>query len=1092
MTPKPNGLSTDEKRALLRERLASGRKLPRTYPASYSQRRLWFMHKLAPDSPAYNVEAALQLGPVDESVLERAINGVVARHGSLRTTFLEVDGEPMQKVADSLHVPLEVVDLTALSPTRRDTRLAALRKDCATQAFDLLRGPLVRTHLVRLTRSRSLLLLNLHHILADGWSMGIFTRDLTVLFEAFSKDVPSPLPPLPLQYGDYAAWQRRAGDGEGFAEEMAWWTESLSGMAPLDLPTDRPRPAVQSYRGAFHNATFPRQLTERLEDFSRRQGVTLFMTLLTGFKALLARLAHTEDVAVGTYIANRERTEIEGLIGFFLNTLVLRTRLPEAASFRDALSAVRETALGAYANQALPFEKLVEVLKPPRDLGRNPLVQVVLQLQNATEDASGEGSALIDYQRSAAAFDLAVTAYIQGGRLHFTYEYATDLFDAETVARLATRLEQVLAQAVAAPDTALADLDILLPEEVPSFGEAAEFAVPVTGLFAASAAKQPDAPAFFVGEACATIGQVALCAERIATALYEAGIGKGDVVGVCLPRSVELAASLMGIWQAGAVYLPLDPAYPAARLRFMAEDSGARLVLVQAGTGEELPENIPKVNVNRAIGDLSQPAPGFAPVILSPEDPSHIIYTSGSTGRPKGAVSPHRQVLNRFDWMWRRLPHGPDEVEVMKTATSFIDSIWELAGPMIALRPSSIVDAQTLLEPKRLIAQLARDGVTRMWTTPSYLRLLLDSHPDPGAAIPQLTTWFITGEKLSARLASRFRDAMPGARLLNLYGTSEAWDICCHLDGADEPPVDPVPVGTPLDNVDVLVLDAKARPVPHGVPGELFIGGAAPCLGFVNRDDLAEERMIAYPSDRGEPVRLLASGDRARCRRDGRIEILGRVDDELKIAGMRVHPAEVEALLSQVDGVTAAAVAGVPGPDDGTRLWAWVTTRGDAGVTDPAALRAELALALPAHMVPERISHVAQMPQTPSGKIDRASLIRQTAEPPPPDIRVETDAEASDIAKRIAEVFAEVLGRPVGVREHFFSAGGHSLLAARALARINDRLSLDLRIRDFFLDPTAAGLATRAAAGGNRPGARQIRRLARGPGTAGAAAEGAR
>ncbi|WP_436398992.1 non-ribosomal peptide synthetase [Roseobacter sp. S98] len=1083
MSDSATDLSKEQKRELLRKRLAGGRRLPRTYPASYSQRRLWFMHRMAPDSPAYNVEAALPLGAVDTGVLEQAINGVVARHGALRTTFAEIDGEPVQKVAPELHVPLEQIDLTALPAALRDARLAEIRKHCATEAFDLARGPLVRTRLVRLPMGRHLLLLNLHHILADGWSMGIFSRELTALYDAFSRGEPSPLEPLPLQYGDFSAWQRREGDGGGFSGELDWWTDRLDGMATLDLPTDFPRPAAQSFTGAFHNCSFSASLTRDLEAFSRDRGVTLFMTLLTGFKTLLMRLSDAGDIPVGTYIANRERTEIEGLIGFFLNTLVLRTELSGDLSFAAALERVRETALGSYANQSVPFEKLVEELKPARDLSRNPLVQIVFQLQNATEDKSGDGAAMIDYQRSAAAFDLTVTAYVQKGELHFTYEYATDLFEHETIDRFSQRLEILLRDALGSPDRHLGDFDILLPDErLEKRGNGTPVAWPdgsVTELFDATAEAMPDAPAFFAGEACATIGQVADCSHRIAASLADAGVGKGDVVGVCLPRSVELSASLLAVWRLGAVYLPLDPAYPAARLAFMAGDSGAKVLLIRHDTGAGLPDDLMRVNVNAAIGDLSEPTEPFSDAVLSPEDPSHIIYTSGSTGKPRGAISPHRQVLNRLHWMWHHFPHAAHEVEAMKTATSFIDSLWELTGPVIAGRPSLIIDAETLLEPSELCDQLARDGVTRMWVTPSYLRLLLESVPEAGQIMPQLTSWFITGEKLPAELARRFRDAFPDARLYNIYGTSEAWDMCC--DTAPDPGdmSDPLPVGEPLDNVPVAVVDTSGRPVPDGVPGELCAGGVAPCLGFVSNGSRDADRFLNIEADSGS-LRMLRTGDKARRRWDGRIDVLGRMDDELKISGMRVHPAEIEAALSGLDGVSAAAVAGVPDESGTVRLFAWVA--GETAVARaPEKLRAGLGGLLPAHMIPERIFFVDEMPQTPSGKIDRSALVASSASHADPASAEEhRHDDASETAVLIAGVFSEVLGRDVGTHENFFAAGGHSLLAARALSRLNDRLSLDLGIRDFFIDPSAVGLA-RSAEAAAKDGARtEIKKLDRG------------
>lgn len=1078
-------LTTEEKRRLLRARLAGGRSLPRTHPTSYSQRRLWFMHRLAPESPAYNVEAALPLGPIDPVPFERAINAIVARHESLRTVFLEVDGEPVQQVLPALHVPLRFEDLSALPEAPRAARLLAIRRHCATEPFDLATGPLLRVRLLRTGADRHLFLLNLHHIIADGWSMGVFSRELADLYAAFLRGEPSPLPDLPLQYGDFARWQRQEMDGPALAPLLAYWTGRLAGMAPLELATDRPRPPVQSHAGAFHNTTFPAGLSEALRRFSAARGVTLFMTLLAGLKALLARCTGQEDIVLGTYIANRDRVEIEGLIGFFLNTLVLRTAVPAEARFEEVLAAVRETALGAYAHQALPFERLVEALRPPRDLSRNPLVQVVFQLQNAASGAGGE-AALIDYQRSAAAFDIAITAYEQDGVLHFTWEYATDLFDAATIADLAGRLERLLAEAIRAPQTPVAALEILTAQERAALGPhvpadlsgAPCLARPVGRLLADSLAADPEAPAFYVDDMVASRAQVADCANRIAAALAAHGAVKGSIVGVCLERSVELAATLLAIWKLGAVYLPLDPAYPEERRRFMVADSGARLVVARtAGTDPD--SGAVMLDVAAALGDLARPAPEIATVALAPDDPSHIIYTSGSTGKPKGSLAAHRQVLNRLHWMWRVFPYRPWDVEAVKTPTSFIDSLWELVGPLLGGRPALILSAAIMLEPPRLVAALARHGVTRIWVTPSYLRLLLEVVPDLGARLPRLDLWVVTGEALPMELAQAFARAAPGARLVNLYGTSEAWDICWDMvDPAGDAGQGSAPIGRPIDNVDLLVLDAGRRLVPPGVPGELHVAGIGLCLGFVNRPDLDAARLVEVAGPGPAPLRVIATGDRVRWRRDGRLEFIGRTDDELKISGMRVHPIEVEAAVNALPGVARAVVAGLTGADGVARLRAWVVPEGDPPPT-PADLRAELARHLPLHMIPETFELVAEFPQTPSGKADRRALVAR-ALAAPVAAPVTDPATATARERLIAEILSDVLAKPVAVDENFFAAGGHSLLAARAVARINDRLPATLGIRDIFTDPTARGLARLAEAGGEgaSPAIRRLRRSA--------------
>ncbi len=1087
MTDAHAAMSLDEKRALLRKLLADSKAQPRIYPTSFSQQRLWFMDRLVPGSVFYNVEAAIPIhAELNPAVFERAINEIVARHGVLRTTFREDKAEPVQVVAPELAVPLPVQDLRQLPSAERESRARDIRAARAREPFDLGTGPLIRTELLRLQNTEWLFLLHMHHIVADGWSMGIFSRELTALYEALARDRPSQLPPLVLQYGDYAAWQRKWLSGATLDRLMTYWSEKLAGIKPLNVPTDRPRPPVQSHRGGFHTAEFDEDLTQALGRLSRQCGTTLFMTLLAGFKILLARYAGQDDVAIGTYIANRERAEIEGLIGFFLNTLVLRTRFSGESTFRSVLASVRETALGAYAHQGLPFERLVEELQPERDLSRNPLVQVIFQLQNATSGSAGGESSLIDYQRGTAIFDIAVTSYEAGGRIHAIYEYSTDLFDADTIRQMAQHFERVLRAAVAHPDIPIGDIDLLEPEErrrllvdwnatdVPYPAETG-----IVALFRQRAAAAPEATAFIDGDVRLTFGELEAQSSRIANRLIALGVHQGAMVGVCLERSFALAAAMLATWKAGAAYVPLDPDYPAERLAFMASDCGARVVISRSDFAQSA--GLSSANLlclDLEAASLQQESTAVPDVTVGPDAPSHVIYTSGSTGRPKGALSGHRQILNRLHWMWRAYPQMPGEVGLVKTAISFIDSLWELLGPLLAGQPSVLAQRDVLLDPHALVALMARHRVSRIWVVPSYLRLLLGAVPDLGAKLPHLTYWVASGEVLPLELKQAFDAALPHAVLYNLYGTSEVWDATWH-DPARNPSdaAARVPIGTPIDNVQVYVLDERRRPVPVGVVGELHVAGDGVCHGFLDRGGVTTQTIAPLGLPETGARLAKSCGDLVRWRRDGQLEFVGRKDNELKIRGMRVEPAEVEAVLMEHDHIASAAVLDWVDRDGQIHLGAYLVAR-DTQLT-VEQLRNLLGRKLPSFMIPDAIEYIDRMPMTPSGKVDRAILKRRGA---PKAAAAELPLEPRTATERdIADIWAEFLTEPVGVETNFFSAGGHSLLATRVLSRVNEKLSIELPLRDFFEMPTIAALAAKAdrarLAGGE--GRSAIPRLAR-------------
>lgn len=810
------------------------------------------------------------------------------------------------------------------------------------------------------------------------------------------------------------------------------------------------------------------------------------MTLLAAFKALLARYTGCEDIAVGTYTANRDREELEPLIGFFLNTLVLRTRLDPLQGFGELVHRVREAAVGAYAHQALPFATLVRELAPERDLSSNPLVQVVFHLQNAASfEASRGAHSLVDYQRGAAIFDIAVTCYEVDGEYRATWEYSTDLFDAATIEQMAGHFDRLLAAAMRDPELPMHRLPLMSAEEeqrviVEWNGRAVQFpnCSPVD-LLLQRAAEQPDAVVFRDGRQELTLGALAERSGMLARSLHAAGVRRKAACGVCVARGLDLPVALFAVWRAGAVYVPLDPDYPLERLAYMVQDCGATAIIgsraspLAATLAERTRLPIIDLSVSghsdsREIQALREYA---AQLEYDSKAVSHIIYTSGSTGRPKAAPSPFIQVMNRLHWMWRIAPFEAGEVGCLKTATSFIDSLWELLGACLQCIPSVVVPQATLVDPERMIDLLAAHRVTRLWLVPSYLRALLDVTPELGVKLPALKFWVASGEVLPIELQRRFMRAHPEASLFNLYGTSEVWDATWHdPTGIGLENYERVPIGRPIDNVRCIVLDRWHELVPPGVVGELHVGGAA--MGALI--DSPRRRIVTCAG--GCPEAVWACGDLVRWRHDGSLEFVGRQDGELKIRGVRVEPTEVEAVLMEHAGVRAAVLLAWPAPS-GLRLVAYVQTL--APGVRPDELREFLAERLPSFMRVDQFVFVDTLPHTSSGKIDRQAL-RQRGDPLE-KLAPSARSPQSDSEREVAAIWAELLGYQPAPDDNFFSAGGHSLLATQVIGRIQQRLGASIELRRLFEQPTIAALAKMVdeALEDNAAGSRPIPRVER-------------
>jgi amino acid adenylation domain-containing protein len=1048
-------------------------------PLSYAQQRLWVLHQLDPRTSAYRIPGALRLeGMLDVSALGQALNAIVARHEALRSTFGMEQGQPCQMVAPFAPFPLPVTDLAATPADTREAVLWSQMEAVIRRPFDLTTDLLLRPALYRLEETTHVLLFVFHHIASDGWSTGVFLRELQALYTAFAQGQPSPLPPLPLQYPAFARRQRRELTDAVLQPQLQYWQQHLAGAPPvLALPLDRPRPPVQTYEGARHWFTLPAPTVKAVQALGRQAGVTPFMTLLAAFATLLSRYSNQQDLVVGSPIANRHQADVEGLIGFFVNTLALRLDLSDTPSFRELLGRVREGTLSAYDHQDLPFERLVEALQPARRLGHHPLFQVMFSLQNmplAPLTLPGLRVSRLDVHNHAAKFDLTVLIQPRPDGWHGLWEYNTHLFEAATITRMAGHFEHLLAAALSAPDTPLATLPLMPDRERHQVlvlwndtGAEDPLDEGIHHLFEAQVARTPNAVAVVEEGGSWTFDRLNRYANRLAHELRQRGVGPDVPVGVCLERSAEMVAVLLGILKAGGMYLPLDPSYPASRRAFMLEDSQTPFLLTTAG---QIPDGCPAHTQRIDLDGLSlaqQPA-GNPTAAFDPGQAAYLVYTSGSTGQPKGVVGLHRGTVNRFRWMWQAYPFAPGEVCCQKTALSFVDAVWEIFGPLLQGVPLVMVPDAVVHTPRLLVEHLARHAVTRIVLVPSLLRALLEAVPDLGARLPRLTYWTASGEALSPVLAARFRQQVPSARLLNLYGSSEvSADVLCHEVQPDDR--DEVPIGRPIRNTQVYVLDRHRQPLPIGVIGELYVGGASLARGYHRQPALTDERFVPDPFSTSPGARLYRTGDRGRYRPDGTLLFRGRADDQVKVRGFRIEPGEVEASLRALPGVAEAFVAarheaGVP--DDPsqpfTRLVAWLVPQPGMSL-DVAALRTALQGQVPPHLVPSDFVVLPALPLTPNGKVDVQALPNPDLIPAPPTGQVPPRHERE---RQLVRLFETVLGRtPVGVHDDFFALGGHSLQAMDLLARITRALGVSLPPTALFQAPTVERLARLLAEG---------------------------
>ncbi len=1036
---------------------------------SFAQQRLWFLARLRPDDASYNVAAAVEVrGPVDAGALAAAFRQVTDRHEALRTTFDEVGGEPVQVIHPAGAAALPLIDLGGL-PAAGDKEAEAERLASAEAArpFDLRRGPLLRTTLVRTGPERHLLLLTLHHLVSDAWSMGVLIREVSAFYRIALEGRPPLLPALAVQYADFAAWQRgRWLQADALERPLAWWRERLAGAPPeLDLPADRNRP--RAFPGAFPERShggrrplsIPRGLALRVEALARAEGTTLFVALLAGFQALLHRWSGQDEVVVGSPFANRRRAELQGLIGFFVNTLPVRSSLAGRPAFRELLGRVHEGVAGVHEHQEMPFERIVEELRPERESGRNPFFQVVLAFQNVplpALDLPGLELTLRRVDAGTAMFDLTLDLEERPDGLRGWIEHSAGRFAPATVDRLAGHLGNLLAAAVAEPDVPVADLPMLSEgERHQLLAEWNDRAVAVPGLplhrlFEEQARLRPDAVAVEDGRRGLTYGELDARADRLARRLRALGVGPEVAVAFCLDRSLEAVETILAILKAGGAYVPLDPTYPAERLAWMIADSGAR-VLIRAPGAVSPPAPLGVATFDLGTG---QAAEATLPEEIDADGLAYIFYTSGSTGRPKGVAATHRNVV-RLVRGTDFAAFGPDETWLLLAPLSFDASTLELWGPLLnggrlAVFPSSPSPIPALDELARTIAERK---VTTLWLTAGLFHQMVDARP---SALRPLRRLVAGGDVLSPPHVRRA--LAEGITVVNGYGPTEGTTFtCCHAMREAREAEEPVPIGRPIANARVYVVDSGLQPVPIGVAGELLAGGLGLARGYLGRPDLTAERFVPDPWGDGE--RLYRTGDRARLLAGGRIEFLGRMDRQVKIRGFRVEPGEVEAALTRHPGIAEAVVV-VRGEERDRHLVAYVV--GEPLPADGLRrfLETFLKEILPAPLIPSAFVFLPALPLTANGKVDRAAL------PEPAERRpVRGRPPIGPVEELLAGLWEELLGvERVGAEDGFFDLGGHSLLATRLVSRIRDAFAVELPLAELFQEPTVAAAAARIEA----------------------------
>ncbi|HEX8273730.1 MAG TPA: amino acid adenylation domain-containing protein, partial [Longimicrobiaceae bacterium] len=1024
---------------------------------------LWFLDRLQPGSAFYNVYSALRLGgALDVRALETALGEIVRRHEALRTVFREADGSPVQVIRPFAGFALSVEDLAGLAEAEREAQVKRRATEEAARPYDLAVGPLFRASLLRLADEEHVLLLGMHHVVSDGWSVGVLFREVEVLYEACREGRASPLAELPVQYADYAVWQREQLAGEALERQLSYWKEQLAGAPELlELPTDHPRPAVQSFRGASEHVQLPAEVLERLRALGRQEGATLYMVVMGAFQALLSRYGAGEDVVVGSPIAGRGRGETEELIGFFVNTLVLRTDLSGDPSFRELVGRVRETTLGAYEHQEVPFERLVAELSPERSLSHSPLFQVSFALDTVQETVGGLAGLSVSgvgAEFDFARFDLSLSLVATSRGLRGGLTYSTDLWEAATMRRLVGHFARLVEKASADPDAPLSEVALLdgaerrlLVEEWNRTERPYPRGVCIHELFEAQVRERPEAAALVWGGVELGYAELDARANRLAHHLRGLGVGPESRVGVLLERGPELIVAILAVLKAGGCYVPLDPGYPAERLALMLDDSSVRVLLSRSDVLFAARSGDLSVVLLDEAADALAAHPADAPRSgATAENLAYIVYTSGSTGRPKGVMVAHRHVVQlAVETDYVRFAPG-DRVAQASNA-SFDALTFEAWGALMNGATLVGIPRDVLLSPAAFRDTLREQRITTLYQTTALLNQLSREQPDIFSPLREV---LFGGQAADADSVRRLLKAGRPRRLLHVYGPTEttAW---CSYEQVEHVADDAltVSVGGPTGNQRIYLLDAALNPVPLGVPGEAYVGGDGVVRGYLDRPALTAERFLPDPFAPEPGTRMYRTGDRLRWRADGRLEFVGRVDEQVKVRGFRIEPGEIEATLTTCADVREARVIVREDEPGEQRLVAYVV-----GEADADAMRAHLRQSLPEYMVPAAFVSLPALPLTPTGKLDVKAL-------PAPEW---SSAGERHVAPRtpteevLAGIWADTLGlETVGATESFFDLGGHSLLATRVISQVRRVFGVEVPLRALFEGPTVAELAGR-------------------------------
>ncbi|MDF5727434.1 MAG: non-ribosomal peptide synthase/polyketide synthase, partial [Rhizonema sp. PD38] len=1082
-------------------------------PLSYAQQRLWFLDQFEPDSPFYNIPMGLRfVGSVNVAVLKQSFKEIIHRHESLRTNFVSIDGKLTQIIQIAPNWSLRVVDLQHLPVGEQKIAAKFLVQQQTIEPFDLANDTLIRATLVVLSPTEQWLSVCMHHVVSDGWSMGVFALELQALYNAYLESKPSPLLPMPIQYADFAIWQRQWLVGEVLKSQLSYWKQQLANAPTfLPLPTDRPRPVVQTYHGTHQEFALSLELTNKLTKLSQEQGVTLFMTLLAAFDTLLYRYTGQTDILVGTPIANRDRTETERLIGFFVNTLVMRTDLSLNPSFSELLPRIREMALSAYAHQDLPFEMLVEVLQPERDLSHTPLFQVMFVLQNTPTsqlELTGLSVSDLPIENSTAKFDLTLSMENTTTGLIGWWEYNTDLFDSSTIERMTGHFRTLLEAIVANPNERISQLPILTASEQQQLliewnDTAVDYAFDkcIHQLFEEQVERTPNDVAVVFENQQLTYHELNCRANQLAHYLQSSGVGADVLVGICVERSSEMVVGLLGILKAGGAYVPLDPEYPQDRLSFILADAQVSVLLTQQHLVEKLPEHQAHVVCLDTDWQIIPQSNQQNPITLrvrqfqldgnrqdlncltgvQATNLAYVIYTSGSTGKPKGALNTHLGICNRLLWMQQAYQLTKIDCVLQKTPFSFDVSVWEFFWPLLTGARLVVAKPGGHKDSGYLVNLILEKQVTTLHFVPSMLQIFLEELRLKDCS--SLKRVICSGEALPKELQERFFACL-GCQLHNLYGPTEAAIDVTFWECQPQSNLKTVPIGRPISNTQIYILDQNLQPVPVGVPGELHIGGVSLARGYLNRSELTQEKFIPNPFEvrvsfnagnprngtherlrtrlrsgrkgRAGESKLYKTGDLARYLPDGNIEYLGRIDNQVKIRGFRIELGEIEAALSQHQDVQTSVVIVREDNKSDKRLVAYIVPQPQITPT-VSELRSFLKEKLPQYMVPSAIVILESLPLTPNGKIDRRAL---PAPEPSSELSEKYVAPRNPIEEILAQIWVQVLKvELVGIHDNFFSLGGHSLLATQLVSRVRSSLKVELPLRSLFAAPTIAQLA---------------------------------